>query len=197
MPIAELSGTRLYYEEYGIGFPLLLFAPVGMRSAISFWARSPWNPIERLSDRYRVIVIDRPGYGFSSRPRKLWTPRAHASLFEKALRRLGVEQATVLGHSWGTMVAVALALQAPDLVRRLVLASGYYFPTLRADTFLLSPPAIPVIGDALRYTVSPLVARAVLPAMIRRMFEPSPAIAWVRSARRPGRSSVTTSSSIA
>ncbi len=164
-----VDGVRLHYIERGQGEPLLLIH--GNGTMIQDFTSS--GLVDRLADRYRVIVIDRPGYGFSSRPRKLWTPRAHASLFEKALRRLGVEQATVLGHSWGTMVAVALALQAPDLVRRLVLASGYYFPTLRADTFLLSPPAIPVIGDALRYTVSPLVARAVLPAMIRRMFEPA------------------------
>jgi pimeloyl-ACP methyl ester carboxylesterase len=47
-------------------------------------------------------------------------------------------------------------------------------PTLRADTFLLSPPAIPVIGDAMRYTVSPLVAQAILPGMIKRVFQPAP-----------------------
>ncbi len=79
----------------------------------------------------------------------------------------------VYGHSWGTLVAVALALEAPSLTRGLVLGSGYYYPTLRADTFLLSPPAIPVIGDAMRYTISPLVARAMLPGMIRQVFQPS------------------------
>jgi pimeloyl-ACP methyl ester carboxylesterase len=88
--------------------------------------------------------------------------------------QLGVERAMVYGHSWGTMVAVALALEAPSLVRGLVLGSGYYYPTLRADTFLLSPPAIPLIGDAMRYTVSPLVAHAILPGMIKRVFQPAP-----------------------
>jgi pimeloyl-ACP methyl ester carboxylesterase len=70
-------------------------------------------------------------------------------------------------------VAVALALEFPSLVRGLVLASGYYYPTLRADVFLLSPPAIPVIGDAMRYTISPPIAWAMLPGMIKRMFEPA------------------------
>ena len=76
-------------------------------------------------------------------------------------------------HSWGTLVAVALALEFPALVRGLVLGSGYYYPTLRADTFLLSPPAIPVIGDAMRYTISPLIARAMLPGMIKQVFQPA------------------------
>jgi pimeloyl-ACP methyl ester carboxylesterase len=62
------------------------------------------------------------------------------------LHQLGVERAIVLGHSWGTMVAVSLALQAPTLVRSLVLLSGYYFPTARMDVVLSSPNAIPGIG---------------------------------------------------
>ena len=165
-----IDGVQLHYIEQGQGEPLLLIH--GNGTMIQDFTSS--GLVERLANRYRVIVFDRPGYGYSSRPRRLWTPRAHATLFEKALHRLGVAQATVLGHSWGTMVAVALALQAPGLVRSLVLASGYYYPTLRADTVLLSPPAIPVIGDAMRYTVSPLVARALRPAMIRKMFAPAP-----------------------
>jgi pimeloyl-ACP methyl ester carboxylesterase len=130
--------------------------------------------VERLSQDYRVIVIERPGYGYSSRPRRIWTPRAHASLYQEALQQLGVEQAIVLGHSWGTLVAVALAIQAPSLVRSLVLVSGYYFPTARLDVALFSPPAIPVIGDAMRYTISPIIARLILPRLIARMFEPAP-----------------------
>ncbi len=55
--------------------------------------------VDRLSKHYRVLVFDRPGYGYSDRPRGLWTPRAHATLFEHALAQLGVERAIVLGHS--------------------------------------------------------------------------------------------------
>jgi pimeloyl-ACP methyl ester carboxylesterase len=129
--------------------------------------------VDRLASSHRVIVFDRPGYGYSSRPRQLWTPRAHAKLFQRALGQLGVEKAVVLGHSWGTLVAVALALECPSLVRSLVLASGYFYPTLRADTFLFSPPAVPVIGDAMRHTISPLIARAILPGLIKQMFAPA------------------------
>ena len=128
--------------------------------------------VDRLVEHFRVIVIDRPGYGYSSRPRQLWTPRAHAQLFQGALEQLGVTRAMVWSTPWGTLVAIALALEFPSLVRGLVLGSGYYFPTLRADVFLLSPPAIPILGDALRYNFA-LVARAVLPGMIKRVFQPS------------------------
>jgi pimeloyl-ACP methyl ester carboxylesterase len=165
-----VDGVRLHYIVRGEGDPVVLIH--GNGTMIQDFTSS--TLVDRLAENHRVIVFDRPGYGYSSRPRGLWTPRAHATLFEKALRRLGVEQATVLGHSWGTMVAVALALQSPSLVRSLVLVSGYYHPTLRADVLLFSPPAIPVIGDAMRYTVSPLAAKLMLPGLLKQIFNPDP-----------------------
>ena len=164
-----VNGVRLHYIERGQGEPLVLIH--GNGTMIQDFLVS--GIVDELANRYRVIIIDRPGYGYSERPRALWTPRAHATLFQAALERLGVTQAVVLGHSWGSLVAVALALQAPQLVRNLVLASGYYYPTLRADVFLFSPPAIPVIGDVMRYTVSPVVSRLILPGLIKSMFAPA------------------------
>lgn len=66
MPIFKSAETSLYYEEYGEGFPVLLFAPGGMRSAISFWQGGPWNPIEVLSPHFRVIAMDQRNAGQSS-----------------------------------------------------------------------------------------------------------------------------------
>src|SRR4051794_3869712 len=166
----EVDGVRLHYIEQGQGEPLVLIH--GNGTLIQDFTIN--GLVDRLAERYRVIVIERPGYGYSERPRHLWTPRAHATLFEHALHQLGVEHAIVLGHSWGTMVAVALALQAPTLVRSLVLLSGYYFPTARMDVALNTPLAVPGIGDALRHTVSPPLARLMLPAGIRAMFAPAP-----------------------
>ncbi len=164
-----VDGVRLHYVERGRGEALVLIH--GNGTVIQDFLSS--GIVDDLAERFRVIVLDRPGYGYSDRPRGVWTPRAHATLYQKALRQLGVTQAVVLGHSWGALVAVALALQAPHLVRSLVLASGYYYPTLRADAALAFPAAIPIIGDVLRHTVSPVVGRALLPAMIKGMFAPA------------------------
>src|SRR3954447_18474248 len=166
----EVDGVRLHYIERGQGEPLALIH--GNGTLIQDFTAN--GLVDRLSERYRVIVIERPGYGYSTRPRGLWTPRAHASLYEHALHQLGVERAIVLGHSWGTMVAVSLALQAPTLVRSLALLSGYYFPTARMDVVLSSPHAVPGIGDALRHTISPPLSRLMLPGGIRAMFAPAP-----------------------
>ncbi|MBV9219545.1 MAG: alpha/beta hydrolase [Methylobacteriaceae bacterium] len=131
--------------------------------------------IDRAAQRYRIVAFDRPGYGYSDRPRgKAWTPEAQADLFAEAFVRLRMNRPIVFGHSWGTQVALALALDHRELVRGLVLASGYYFPTVRADTVPFTLSSIPVLGDALHYTILPLIGRATAPGLIRKMFAPRP-----------------------
>jgi pimeloyl-ACP methyl ester carboxylesterase len=53
-----------------------------------------------------------------------------------------------------------------------VLASGYYFPTRRWDFWMMSGPAVPVLGDLMRYTVAPVISWAILPALLRKLFAP-------------------------
>ena len=68
MPMLSRDDVHLYYEEHGTGFPLLLIAPGGMRSAVSCWDSTPWNPIEQLSPHYRVIAMDQRNAGRSVAP---------------------------------------------------------------------------------------------------------------------------------
>jgi pimeloyl-ACP methyl ester carboxylesterase len=131
--------------------------------------------IDQLKARHRVIAFDRPGYGYSERPRgRTWTPRAQADLFRKALAQLEIQRPAVFGHSWGTLVALSLAIEYPMSVAGLVLASGYYYPSARADVVALSTPAVPVLGDALRYTIAPLIGWGIAPKAIAKMFAPLP-----------------------
>lgn len=167
----EVDGVRLHYVERGTGRPLVLFH--GNGSMIQDFESS--GLIDLAARSYRVIVFDRPGFGHSSRPRNVvWTPEAQAHLFANALERLNVRRAIILGHSWGASVAVALATKHPLLVEALVLASGYYFPTARADVLALSAPAVPGFGDIVSYTLSPILSRLMWPMMLRQMFGPGP-----------------------
>ena len=123
----------------------------------------------------RAIAFDRPGFGYSERPRgHSWNAAAQAALLPRAFALLGIDRPIVVGHSWGTMVALALALDHPEHMSGLVLASGYYYPTARTDVVLFSPPAIPLLGDALCYTVAPLIGEAMAPRMFKKMFAPQP-----------------------
>lgn len=68
MAIYENGDIELYYDEYGEGFPILLIAPGGMLSAVSYWQNTPWNPIEQLAGEYRVIAMDQRNAGQSRAP---------------------------------------------------------------------------------------------------------------------------------
>lgn len=165
----EVDGLRVHYVDRGHGEPVVLIH--GNGSCIEDFACS--GLIDLASARHRVIAFDRPGFGHTERPRTtLWTHHAQADLIFKAMARIGVVRATVLGHSWGCSVALALAERHPRAVKALVLASGYYFPSVRADVLTASPPALPIVGDAMRYTVSPLLSRLTWPALLRHIFEP-------------------------
>jgi len=183
--IVDVGGIGVHVHVAGEGPPLVLLN--GNGTMVRDWIIS--GLVDRLARRYRVIAIDRPGYGYSERPHgRLWTARAQADLLHRTLARLGVERPIVLGHSWGTLVALALALDQPEAVRGLVLLSGYYFPTGRLDVWAFAPPAIPVLGDLMRYTVSPVLGRMLAPKLSRcrcRAASQAPSRSTSRSA--PGR----------
>ncbi len=167
----EIGGVRLHYAEAGRGEPVVLIHGVG--ALVEDWESS--GVFARLAERHRVIAFDRPGYGYSERPRTtIWTAERQAFLLSRALDRLGVGPATVVGHSWGTLVAAAIALNHPERARALVLLGGPLLPDLRADVLLAAGPAIPGIGDLERFTVTPLLARAAWGQLVKKLFAPAP-----------------------
>lgn len=169
--LLEVDGVRVHYVERGRGRPVVLLH--GNMTMVEDWATS--GVLDIAAERYRVIAIDRPGFGRTARTRdRVWTAAAQADLIHATLRRLGVERPIVVGHSFGTVVALDLALRHPSEVAALVLLSGYYFPTARIDVPLLTPPAIPVLGDVMRHTVSPLLLQAAWPGLMRLLFGPAP-----------------------
>jgi pimeloyl-ACP methyl ester carboxylesterase len=165
-----VDGIRLHYLERGSGRPVVLLHG-NVVTAEDFELS---GLLDLTADRQcRVVAFDRPGLGYSDRPHgAMRTPAQQADLLRHAFAKLGIERPVVVGHSWGTLVALALALNHPDAVSGLVLLSGYYYPTLRPDVPLFSLSAIPVIGGLVRYTVGPLFGAAILPLVTKGMFSP-------------------------
>jgi pimeloyl-ACP methyl ester carboxylesterase len=129
--------------------------------------------VDVLARRNRVLCFDRPGFGYSERPRlRIWTATAQGALLANALDQLGVHNPVLLGHSWGTLVALALALRNDRRIAGLVLASGYYFAFPRWDVWIASSPAIPILGDIFRYTIAPIISWPIIPGMLRKLFAP-------------------------
>lgn len=167
----EVDGVRLHYVERGTGTPVVLLHGNGV-TLQDFEAS---GVLDLAAGHYRVLAFDRPGFGYSERPRStIWTPQAQAALIAGALEQLGVEPAVVVGHSWGTLVALAMALDHRPAVRGLVLLSGVYYRTLRPDVIPFSLPAIPGLGDIMAHTVSPLSGALMGPAVIKASFAPAP-----------------------
>jgi pimeloyl-ACP methyl ester carboxylesterase len=166
----EAHGLRLHYMEKGQGPALVLLH--GLGSMVEDFVSS--GLLERLAASYRVIAFDRPGYGHSdAAPRRLAWPSRQAQVLREALHKLNVRHPIVLGHSWGSLVALAFALRYPGAVRSIALVSGYFFPTLRLDAPLLSPPGIPLVGDLLRFSVSPWFGRFLWPVFLGVIFAPA------------------------
>lgn len=109
-----------------------------------------WDGMMPLLDRdHRVVAVDLLGHGGSEKPRSGYTIPNQADVVAQALRRLGVRNAEVVGHSLGGSVAVALAQQSPGLVERVMIIDTP--PTHKeADLgFVAQLGFTPVIGEAL------------------------------------------------
>jgi len=122
MPFLEQDQTRLYYEISGDGFPVLLLAPGGMRSAIPFWENMPWNPIDRLKNDFRVIAMDQRNAGQSTAdvgPSDGWDSYTTDQL--DLLDHLGAERCHLVGCCIGGSFIANFLMRAPERVASAVL----------------------------------------------------------------------------
>ncbi len=102
------SGEPLLWIEGGPGLPAHLARPdVGL-----------------LADRFQAHLVNAPGCGRSSPPVD-YSLETHVRYFDEVRDALGLERVTVVGHSWGGLVALAFALAVPEAVERLIVIDGY------------------------------------------------------------------------
>ena len=167
----QIDRVRLHYIDRGKGPAVILLHGNGTM-ARDFELS---GLLDLLARDHRVIAFDRPGFGYSERPRnRIWTAEAQAILLWRALSDIAVHRPVIVGHSWGALVAVAMALRYPAETAGLGLLSGYYYPSVRRDVAMMLWPAVPVLGDIMRYTISPLLGRLMASALFRTMFAPAP-----------------------
>lgn len=114
----ELHGHRVIYHMVGSGPPVVLIH--GMLNSSRHWR----SVALRLAERHTVIAPDLIGHGGSATPRGDYSLGAHASSIRDLLAVLGVERATIVGHSLGGGVAMQFFYQFPQRTERLVLISS-------------------------------------------------------------------------
>ena len=118
MPTLSLADCELHYEDHGTGEPLLLLHGLG-------GSGRDWAPqITRFAATHRVLVCDVCGHGKSSKPPGPYSIAGFGRHAAELLRRVASGPAHVVGLSMGGMIAFQLAVDAPELVRSLVIVNS-------------------------------------------------------------------------
>lgn len=129
---------------------------------------------ERLAKDHRVILVDRPGWGYS----KLTGPRpgiaAQAGMIAALIEQLGLEKPLLVGHSMGGAVSLALALDHPELVRGLALIAPYTQPVDRPPQVFEGLVVPPGLRGPLAWTVAVPIAMRTGKAKSVEVFSPDP-----------------------
>lgn len=105
----------IHYDVEGDGFPVLLIAPGGMRSANDLWQNMPWNPRTALAADYRVVGMDQRNAGRSTAPITAsdgWDAMTGDQL--ALLDHLGIDRCHVVGMCIGGPYIMNLLLAAPE-----------------------------------------------------------------------------------
>lgn len=178
---AEIEGVRLHYldsapEEAGQSKRGTIVLIHGASGNLRDFTISIYAPLAR---EYRVIAIDRPGYGYSDRPPSNghdWVnPAVQAKLIHGLLAQAGVRNPIMVGHSWAGSVVLAYALDFPKQTGGVVMLAGASHPWRSEPAFHNRWPAVPVLGDIFLHTLAaPGFALAVSGA-VERNFAPNPA----------------------
>lgn len=128
--------------------------------------------IAQLALQYRVYAFDRPGHGYSERPRAITTLTDQVQLLHNALQTLGVEKPILVGHSWGCAIALAYALQYPKALSRIVLLAPLVY---KFEGVPLPPAGIaqaPAFGTLLKLFPTALLGRWFVKQLLKSAFSP-------------------------
>jgi pimeloyl-ACP methyl ester carboxylesterase len=119
MPKLKLKDIEIYYEESGQGEPVLLAPP-------SWWPCDTWKVavVPFLSKRFRTIIFDCRGTGYSSKPDFGYTVSQFGSDCAALLEALSVSRCHAVGFALGGQIVQALAIQQPELVTTLTIAAA-------------------------------------------------------------------------
>lgn len=139
----NVDGTVVRYIVAGSGRPVLMIH--GFGSFVEVW----WNNIGALCQHYRVFALDLPGHGLSGRFNHEYAIPNITRFLNNFMEAVGIEHAHIIGHSMGGSVSIALTVDFPERVDKLVLEDavgpGKGMP-LRYQIV-----ALPVLGELLLY----------------------------------------------
>ncbi|APO56523.1 alpha/beta hydrolase [Bradyrhizobium diazoefficiens] len=167
----EVDGATLHVVDIG---PRDSGLPVVMLHGASSNLEAMRRPLgDLLAKDHRVILIDRPGHGWSTRARRQdSTPQIQARMIDEALRKLGIDRAVFVVHSWSGALGARLALDHRGRVAGLVMLAPVTHPWRGGVGRYNELIAMPVIGPLLAYTITLPLGYFVAESGARNVFLP-------------------------
>ena len=138
----QAAGTKIHGVHRGSGRPVV-FIHGSFGSSKDFTL----SVFGTVCGAYDCLALDRPGHGYSDRPKADMTLFDHARYLHEAVQQFGLTRPVIAGHSLGGAVALAYALEYPDDVAGLLLIIAYVTPFEGPPNIIHRIPAIPVIGE--------------------------------------------------
>lgn len=168
----EVDGLRLHYLLQGSGDGPALLLIHGASSNLRDFAASI---LPQLAANHRVIAFDRPGYGFSQRPRGQWPdPARVARLLLDACERLGIEKPVLLGHSWGGSVVMSAMVEMPERLSGGIMLSAVAGHWTGSVGWTYDLGKVPLVGPLFARTLVFPVGMQMLDQAVVGVLEPNP-----------------------
>jgi pimeloyl-ACP methyl ester carboxylesterase len=167
----EVDGATLHVLDIGphdAGLPIVMLHGASSNLEVM---RHPLGDL--LARQHRVILIDRPGHGWSTRARREdSTPEIQARMIDEALGKLGIDRAVFVVHSWSGALGARLALDHASRVAGLVMLAPVTHPWRGGVGRYNEIIATPVIGPLLAYTITLPLGYFVTESGARNVFLP-------------------------
>jgi len=167
--IVEVAGASLHAVDVGPrdGIPIVMLHGASCNLEVM-------RPLaERLAQSHRVILVDRPGHGWSTRANLSdSTPEPQARMISQALEKLGIGKAIVVAHSWSGALALRIALDHPERVAGLVMLAPVAYPWPGGVSQYNYAVTAPVIGPLLAHTVTLPLGLLLANSSARSVFAP-------------------------
>jgi len=124
LPTVQVNDIEIYYKVIGKGYPFILIR--GLSSSLDSW---PQYNIEQFSRFFKTILFDNRGAGRTSIPEGKYSSKLMASDTIGLMDALKIEDAYLLGYSMGGCIAQEIAINHPNRVSKLILASSWCGPS--------------------------------------------------------------------
>jgi pimeloyl-ACP methyl ester carboxylesterase len=158
----RVGGWPVHFEVAGEGEPVVLVH--GLSGSTRWWSRN----VSDIAQRYRIYLVDLPGFGKMRRLRRQFILAEAASWLSEWMDAVGLERAHLVGHSMGGYICLRLAARRPAAVGRLVLVAPAGVPTGRSMVGYIGP-----LLEAARYATP-----SFLPVLVRDALRMGPATLW-------------------